>query len=149
VTGVQTCALPICNVPYHRTEFTARRIVAYFNLDLALLEGYGLKPPAATLLTALALYKVRRLLFGGLRLRTACDLAVEGEVIIDRPNGFVLPSAEKLLDAIQKNIVECASQELFAKPPVTELTTEVKRSKKQGSKAAEEEPEDNTADNGD
>jgi CRISPR-associated protein Csb1 len=137
------------NVPYHRTEFTARRIVAYFNLDLALLEAYGLKPPATALLTALALYKVRRLLFGGLRLRTACDLGLEGEAIIDRPNGFVLPSAENLLEAIQKSIAECAGEELFAKPPTTELTTEVKRTKKQGSKAAEEETEDNTADNGD
>ena len=30
------------NVPYHRTEYTAKRIMAYFNIDLALLDGYGL-----------------------------------------------------------------------------------------------------------
>jgi CRISPR-associated protein Csb1 len=27
------------NVPYHRMEYTAKRIVAYFNFDLALLDG--------------------------------------------------------------------------------------------------------------
>ena len=66
------------NVPYHRMEYTAKRIVAYFNLDLALLDGYGLDPEAKYLLVALALYKIRRFLASGLRLRTACDLTVMG-----------------------------------------------------------------------
>jgi len=66
------------NVPFHRTEFTAKEIKAYFNLDLALLRGYGLGDDATNLLIALALYKVRRFLSTGLRLRTACDLEVAG-----------------------------------------------------------------------
>src|SRR6266436_1012635 len=114
------------NVPYHRTEFTAAHIEAYFNLDLALLHGYGLGPTPTELLIALALYKIRRLLLGGLRLRTACDLTLRSELVIDAPTGFAMPSAEALLDAIRKNIDECSKQGLFANPPVTELTTEVK-----------------------
>lgn len=36
------------NVPYHRTQFTARELKVYFNLDLAQLRGYGLgKPPGS------------------------------------------------------------------------------------------------------
>src|SRR5207245_2038002 len=31
------------NVPFHRMEFTARRVTAYFSLDLATLRGYDLK----------------------------------------------------------------------------------------------------------
>jgi len=132
------------NVPYHRTEFTAAHLTAYFNLDLALLHGYSLGPSPTELLIALALYKIRRLLFGGLRLRTACDLTIENELAIDSPTGFVMPSAEVLLDVIRKNIVECSKQGLFVNPPVTELTTEVK-TKKQGAKQTDEDsPEDPT-----
>jgi CRISPR-associated protein Csb1 len=126
------------NVPYHRTEFTAARITAYFNLDLALLRGYGLGASPTELLIVLALYKVRRLLFGGLRLRTACDFALQSELVIDHPADFAMPTAEALLDAIRKDVDECSKQGLFAKPPVTELTTEV-RVKKQGAKQAEDE----------
>ena len=68
------------NVPFHRGEFTAKQLVAYFNLDLAQLRGYGLGTSAETFLTALALFKIRRFLKSGLRLRTACDLDVEGEL---------------------------------------------------------------------
>jgi len=129
------------NVPYHRTEFTAAHIEAYFNLDLALLHGYGLGPTPTELLIALALYKIRRLLLGGLRLRTACDLTLRSELVIDAPTGFAMPSAEALLDAIRKNIDECSKQGLFANPPVTELTTEVKN-KKEIAKQEDEEPSD-------
>jgi CRISPR-associated protein Csb1 len=47
------------NVPFHRTEFVAEDITAYFNLDLALLRGYGLPEEAVNLLIALALFKVQ------------------------------------------------------------------------------------------
>ena len=30
------------NVPFHRTEFTAKSITAFFSLDLAQIRGYGL-----------------------------------------------------------------------------------------------------------
>ena len=62
------------NVPYARTEFTAKKIVAYFNLDLATMRGYGLGEDNEKLLVALSLFKFLQLLKTGLRLRTACDL---------------------------------------------------------------------------
>ncbi len=65
------------NVPYARTEFAAKRIVAYFNLDLATMRGYGLGENAERLLVALALYKMLRFLSEGTRLRTACDLELK------------------------------------------------------------------------
>jgi len=134
-----------CNVPYHRTEFTAARITAYFNLDLALLHGYSLGPSPTELLIALALYKIRRLLFGGLRLRTACDLTLENELAIDSPMGFLMPRVEALLEIIRKNIDACSKQGLFVNPPVTELTTEVK-TKKQGTKQTDEDSPEELAD---
>lgn len=77
------------NVPFSRTEFTAHRIVAYFNLDLATMRGYGLGEDANRLLIALALYKLFRVLEGGLRLRTACDLDVKA-MNVTRPAGLAL-----------------------------------------------------------
>jgi len=65
------------NIIYSRTEFTAKRIVAYFNLDLATMRGYGLGKEAENLLTALALFKILQFLDTGLRVRTACDFEVQ------------------------------------------------------------------------
>ncbi|MEX1231950.1 MAG: type I-U CRISPR-associated RAMP protein Csb1/Cas7u, partial [Planctomycetaceae bacterium] len=38
------------NVPFHRTEFTAQNITAYFSVDLAQIRGYGLGTDAEQLL---------------------------------------------------------------------------------------------------
>lgn len=114
------------NVPYHRMEYTAKRIVAYFNLDLALLDGYGLEPEAKGLLIALALYKIRRFLSRGLRLRTACDLKVVGDLKVTADAGFIVPDEASLLATIKDNIKACTEKKLFAAPAVTELTTKTK-----------------------
>jgi len=114
------------NVPYHRMEFTAKKMTAYFNLDLSLLTGYGLEPEAQELLIALALYKIRRLLNGQMRLRTACDLMQKGSEKVVAPAGFKLPSEEDLLKAVKTGISACAAKGLFPKPPVTQLKTKVK-----------------------
>ena len=79
------------NVPFSRDEFVSSEITAYFNLDLAQIRGYGFSREVETLLIALALFKVRRFLETGLRLRTACDLDCQG-VEVQRPNEFELPS---------------------------------------------------------
>ena len=89
------------NVPFHRTEYTAREIVAYFSLDLAQLRSFGFDADAETLLIDLALYKINRFLRDGLRLRTACDLDVQ-EVIMARPEGFILPT----LEALEKHLID-------------------------------------------
>lgn len=99
------------NVPFARDEFTAEKITLYVNLDLAQIRGYGLGAEVENLLIVLALYKLRALLDGSLRLRTACDLAVAaGEVSARRPAGFVLPSANGLLAALTKAIQSCAGR---------------------------------------
>ena len=95
------------NVPYHRTEFTAETVTAFFNLDLSLLRSYGLPEDALKLLVALALLKVRRFLSSGLRLRTACDLEVDGELAVTRPSGFEVPPGEDLLAECRRLIATC------------------------------------------
>lgn len=97
------------NVIYSRTEFTAKRTVAYFNLDLATLRGYGLGEAAESLLVALALFKILRLLETGLRLRTACDFEVKS-LRATRPIGVDLSKHELLTDlknAMPSLIAEC------------------------------------------
>jgi len=137
------------NVPFHRTEFTARELKAYFNLDLALLRGYGLGDDATKLLIALSLFKVRRFLSTGLRLRTACDLELDGELAVTRPSGFVVPSdnpdpaKDELLKECKRLIADCAKAKLFADPAITEV--EWKPGKKKGSKGKKGE-EDEKAD---
>lgn len=110
------------NVPYHRTEFTAERITAYFNLDLALLRSYGLPKEAERLLIALALFKIRRFLRTGLRLRTACDLEPSGAGLrVTRPDDVELPSEEALLTECSTLITVCRDLKHFANPPITEV----------------------------
>ena len=111
------------NVPFHRTEYTAGRISAYFNLDLAQIRAYGLGNDAERFLVSLALWKVRRFLDTGLRLRTACDLDVIGDLEVTRPrDGFNVPSTSVLDSDLPALIAACAAGGLFADPPVTELT---------------------------
>lgn len=97
------------NVPFARTEYTAPNITAYFNLDLAQLRGFALEPAARDLLIALALYKIRRFLKDGLRLRTACDLDVVS-VEVTRPTDFVLPELPALEAALPDMIAALADK---------------------------------------
>ncbi len=112
------------NVPYSRVEFTAGKIRAYFNIDLALIRGYGLPAEAYRLLVGLALLKIRRFLDGQLRLRTACDLRLVSDVESTAPAGFAVPGEAVLLSGVQAAIVACKA--LFAEAPVTEVITPVK-----------------------
>lgn len=109
------------NVPFHRDEYVAGSIVAYFNLDLSQLRSYGLPEPVTQLLFALALYKIRAVLTSGLRFRTACDLDVDGEPVVTRPAGFVLPSLAELEAALPDLVRAAAATGAFANPPVTEV----------------------------
>ena len=83
------------NVPFAREEFTGS-ITAFFNLDLALIRGFGLSADAEALLIAISLFKIQRFLRDGLRLRTACDLDLDGALIVQRPAGFVVPNLTTL-----------------------------------------------------
>lgn len=111
------------NVPFHRTEFTAKSITAFFSVDLAQIRGYGLPDDATKLLIALSLWKVRQFLDSNMRLRTACELELsEGDksIVAKRPDKFTLPSIKDFGDSIKTLIGQCKS--LFANPVVTELT---------------------------
>lgn len=95
------------NIIFTREEFTADKITLFVNLDLAQIRGYGLGEDVEKLLVLLALFKLRVLLDGDLRLRTACNLEVKDPTITaTKPQGFTLPSAtdlaEGLADAIEK-----------------------------------------------
>jgi CRISPR-associated protein Csb1 len=99
------------NVPFQRDEFTARRIVAYFNLDLEEIRGFGLGTDVERLLVLLALYKIRKLLDGRLRLRTACDLEVVGTDAITarRPTAFALPELGALRAELPSAVSACST----------------------------------------
>ena len=118
------------SVPFSRTEFTAREMKASFNLDLALLRGYGLGENATHLLIALALFKVQRFLSSGLRLRTACDLELEGDLIVTRPTGFAVPPENALLKECSGLVAKC--KPLFADPSVTEVARHPAKAKAKG-----------------
>lgn len=144
------------NVPFHRTEFVAGSITAYFNLDLAQLRGYGLGDTAFELLVALALYKIRLVLTTGMRLRTACDL-MPGDLVVTAPTGFVVPQVTELESALRESIARSTTEKLFADPPVTRLTVsakalnarkktdDTKKRKTADEEDSEQTPEDSTA----
>jgi CRISPR-associated protein Csb1 len=96
-------------VPFHRTEYTAGRIVASFCIDLAQIDSYGLPDPVAELLVTVARWEIRRLLDGGLRLRTACDLVPLDEGPVTDRNGEALASAKVLEGEIRRLVAASAS----------------------------------------
>jgi len=117
--GGRTAAEGFGNVPFHRTEFVAERITAYFNLDLEQLRSYRLGADVDRLLLALALFKVQKFLACGLRLRTACDLAVSS-LAVKAPVDFTVPSLSELEAALP--LLISGAQKHFASPAVTDTT---------------------------
>lgn len=109
------------NVPYARDEYVAPRIKAYFNIDLAQIRAFGLGKTVERLLLGLALFKIRRFLEAGLRLRTACDLECR-EVYVTRPDGFDVPALTDLTGELPELIETAASEGLFNDPRITEVT---------------------------
>jgi len=109
------------NVPFHRDEYCGS-ITAFFNLDLALIRGFGLGDDVTNLLIAIALFKIQRLLRDGMRLRTACDLEIMGDLVVQRPKDFTVPSLNELEEALPSLIKKAAGS--FAKPSATDLTFE-------------------------
>jgi CRISPR-associated protein Csb1 len=123
------------NVPFARDEYVADRIDCHFNLDLAQIRGYGLGKKVEQLLILLALYKIRKLLDGDLRLRTACDLEPvdRDNLVATRPAGFKLPTLAELEAALKAAIAEC--KDLMVQTTVTfedELTKAKDEKKKKG-----------------
>ncbi len=98
------------NVPFSRDEFVADKIICHINLDLAQIRGFGLDKDAETLLITLALYRIRKLLDGDLRLRTACDLEPvdRDQIVAIRPCEFALPPLLDLEIAAKSAIEKCS-----------------------------------------
>jgi CRISPR-associated protein Csb1 len=107
------------HVPYSRVEFTAETVKAFFSLDTSQLAGYALGQNAERFITALALWKIRKFLDTGLRLRTACDLELVGLKLASPVDGFEVPTVTALEKMLPSLIQACQDEELFAKPPVT------------------------------
>jgi CRISPR-associated protein Csb1 len=131
------------NVPFARDEYVGE-IVCHINLDLAQIRGYGLGDEAEELIVLLALYRVRKLLDGDLRLRTACDLEpINSEKIIaSRPAGFALPSLTDLESALKKSIQSC--QDLMTHTTAT-FEDELKKGKEDKSGDGDDETESEEA----
>lgn len=120
------------NVPFHRDEFSGN-ITVFFNLDLALIRGFGLGEAVDNLLIAIALFKIQKFLRDGLRLRTACDLEIkEGSKLeVQRPIDFSMPSLTELdsqLPILMKVVSDAKDDKgepkYFANPSTTTLTYE-------------------------
>lgn len=99
------------NVPFARDEYVADRIDCHINLDLAQIRGFGLSQDAEQLLVMLALYRVRKLLDGDLRLRTACDLEPvdRDNIVATRPVEWKLPALAEIESALKGSIHKCSA----------------------------------------
>lgn len=124
------------NVPYSRLEFTAENIRAYFNIDLAQIRGYRLPQSAQQLLVALALYKIRRFLDEGLRLRTACDFIVKVPLKATSPASFDIPSTDTLSKLLPGLVAAARKEKDLMAPEVLHMTTKTVRRVKKGEKGA-------------
>jgi CRISPR-associated protein Csb1 len=135
------------NVPFARDEFTAEQIMLHVNFDLAQVRGYGLGADAERLLVLLGLHRLRKLLDGDLRLRTACDLEpVTRAPLASRPEGFVLPSLGELeadLEAsIEKNKAAMETTETTYDAKIESAKGEAAKKKKGNDDEKEESDDD-------
>lgn len=131
------------NVPFARDEFTAERIALHVNFDLAQVRGHGLGADAERLLLLLGLHRLRKLVAGDLRLRTACDLEpVTRDVKATRPDGFALPMLRELEDDLKAAIAA-------NKPAMVHTETSYDAKIESAKKKKEEEKENDREDGGD
>ena len=130
------------NVPFARTEFVAEKTMAFFNLDLATMRGYGLGEAAEKLLIALSLFKIIRFLNNGLRLRTACDFDLK-KLTVTRPKNLTIEDTDALLSEIEEalpNLIEACD---FGEQPLQlqgKMPPPKKKDKADDSAATNDEP---------
>jgi CRISPR-associated protein Csb1 len=136
------------NVPFARDEYVADRIDCHFNLDLAQIRGYGLDPKGQRLLILLALYRVRKLLDGDLRLRTACDLEPvdRDNILATRPKTFRVPSFPELEAALKSAIAECKEMMVHTTLTFEDELKKGKESTNGGDTADEDEATEDSSD---
>jgi len=105
------------HVPFPRTEFTAKRVTVYFQIDLRQIRSYGLSSEATNLLITLAFFKIRMWLDSDMVLRTNCKFALENGIRIKEPKDYQLPELVVLIEALKNSIQQCKS--LFSSVPTT------------------------------
>ena len=119
------------NVPFARDEYTASKITLYVNLDLALIRSYRLGDDVESLLVFLSLYKIRALLDGGIRLRTACDLRVlSDDIRAHMPHDWPLPPSNELESDLRAAVAKCKDRMVVK---TVEFNDELKRGKDKAS----------------
>ncbi len=135
------------NVPFARDEFTAEKVVLHINFDLAQVRGYGLGEDAERLLILLGLHRVRKLIDGDLRLRTACDLEpVTRDPQATRPEGFVLPGLSDLEADLKLSIEKNKSAMVHTETTYDAKIEPVKKRKKSG--AGDDDADENEENDG-
>lgn len=112
------------SVPFHRSEYVARRIEASFILDLDQIESYGLADPASELLATAARWEIRSLFDRGFRPRTGCDLQIEDLTALE----FLAPM-EVLTERLRDLIGQCGEL-LGSGEPLNVVWNRDQRSKK-------------------
>ena len=118
------------NVPFSRDEYSAEKIIAYFNLDLAQIRAFGLGGEVEHLLIAFSLFKIHKFLATGLRLRTACDLALDKITVTCPEQDFTLPALLELEEGLPDLIAAVAKpntedgqeKRRFANPAIKTVT---------------------------
>ena len=144
------------NVPFSRDEYSAQKIIAYFNLDLVQIRAFGFDEEVEHLLIALSLFKIRKFLATGLRLRTACDLTLEKITVTCPERDFTLPALSELEKCLPRLITNVAKpievgdqkKKRFADPAITTVTWKPKAKAKKNSNKAEGDNDSNNAQDG-
>lgn len=127
------------SIPFHRTEWTAGRIVARFAVDRAQIRSYRLDETRTSLLEAIALWELRTLLEGGLKLRTACDLFPRQPEVSDQA-GQPAPAREELSSLVRGLIGKSGEVE----PLTVEWTSPKAKAKGKKSESSDTDGEDAT-----
>ncbi len=131
------------NVPYTRVEYTAKEIIGYFNVDVEMIRSYNLDVDAENLILDLSLYKIRKFLETGLRLRTACNLKIKRGLKVD------LPDMNEILDNIGTEIDKCRTKNLIPDDAPIRIDTQVEfkpKKENEGQRSNLEEEDDSDQD---
>lgn len=99
------------NVIYVRVSYTAKRITVYYDMDMELLESYGLGDDAVGLLRTIALWKLSKFLSDRLRVNSMCDFELVSV------SGYDIPPVYELEREIQRLADMCRTAGILAKEP--------------------------------
>ena len=96
------------SIPFGRIEYVAKKITAYFHVDLDQISSYGLGDNQTELLKTLAEWKIGKFLESPFRPRTDCDLKIVSTAV-ESPKDFDLPSVSELESTLGSLIAKTKS----------------------------------------